>query len=99
MEITLGDSSDALTNIESVKDPVDGDIKQNIDHTITKDGYYLSGDTIVSEAGEYTITVIAFDKNGNKAKKSYKVTMIEKPQESSTEYSSQPTPAQPQGSY
>ena len=81
VEITLGDSFDATANLESVKDPVDGDIAQSNDNTITENGYYFGGDSIASEAGEYTVTVTAFDKNGNKAEKSYKLIIKEKTQE------------------
>ena len=77
VEVTLGDEIDTTSNIESVKDPVDGDIKQSTDNTITKDGYFTTSD-IKSEAGEYTVTVTAFDKNGNKAEKAYKLVIKEK---------------------
>lgn len=80
MEITLGDSFDANANIESVKDPIDGDIKHSTDNTITQDGYVIAAD-IKSEAGEYTVAVTAFDKNGNKAEKSYKLVIKEKAEE------------------
>lgn len=82
VEITLGDSFDASANLESVKDPIDGDIAQTSDSTITKNGYFFGGDPISSEVGEYTITVTAFDKNGNKSEKSYKLIIKEKQTES-----------------
>ncbi len=81
IEITLGDEIDTTSNIESVKDPVDGDIKKSDDNTITQDGYYTVAD-IKSEAGEYTVTVIAFDKSGNKAERTYKLIIKEKQAES-----------------
>lgn len=84
VEITLGDSFDANANIESVKDPVDGDIKHSTDNTITQDGYFTTAD-IKSEAGEYTVTVTAFDKNGNKAEKSYNLVIKEKDTENNQE--------------
>ena len=94
MEITLGDEIDTASNIESVKDPVDGDIKKSEDHTITEDGYFITSD-IKTEAGEYTVTVIAFDKNGNKAEKSYKLVIKEKSQETaSTSQAQQPVASQ-----
>ena len=83
VEITLGDEINTATNIESVKDPVDGDIKKSDDNTITKDGYFITAD-IKSEVGEYTVTVTAFDKNGNRAEKSYKLVIKEKSQETSS---------------
>ena len=94
VEITLGDEIDTASNIESVKDPVDGDIKKSEDHTITEDGYFITSD-IKTEAGEYTVTVIAFDKNGNKAEKSYKLVIKEKSQETaSTSQAQQPVASQ-----
>ena len=95
MEITLGDEIDTASNIESVKDPVDGDIKKSEDHTITEDGYFITSD-IKTEAGEYTVTVIAFDKNGNKTEKSYQLVIKEKSQETSS--TTQPQQSS-QGSY
>lgn len=82
VEIALGDSFDAASNLESVKDPVDGDIAQSNDNTIIENGYFFGGDPISSEAGEYTVTVTAFDKNGNKSEKSYKLIIKEKQAES-----------------
>ena len=94
VEITLGDEIDTTSNIESVKDPVDGDIKKSEDHTITEDGYFTTAD-IKSEAGEYTVTVTAFDVNGNKAEKSYKLVIKEKSQETaSTSQPQQPVASQ-----
>ena len=84
VEISLRDSFDAASNLESVKDPVDGVIAQSNDNTITESGYYFGGDPIASEVGEYTVTVIAFDKNGNRAEKSYKLVIKEKSQETSS---------------
>ena len=94
VEITLGDSFDASANIESVKDPVDGDITRSDDTTITENGYFVMAD-IKTEAGEYTVTVTAFDVNGNKAEKSYKLVIKEKSQETaSTSQPQQPVASQ-----
>ena len=90
VEITLGDEIDTVSNIESVKDPVDGDITQSTDNTISKDGYYVTAD-IKSEAGEYTVTVTAYDKNGNKTEKSYRLVIKEKSQETASTSLSQGT--------
>ena len=106
VEVTLGDEIDTTSNIESVKDPVDGDIKQSTDNTITKDGYFITSD-IKSEAGEYTVTVTAFDVNGNRAEKSYKLILKEKlqetvsttqPQQSASSQSGSQAPSQSNGS-
>ncbi len=81
LEITAGDKFDAASNIESVKDPVDGDIKKSEDKKLTKNGYIITSDVNAKKAGSYTVKVTAYDVNGNKAESSYKVTVKKKPQE------------------
>ena len=81
VEITAGDKFDAASNIESVKDPVDGDLKKSEDKKLTKNGYIITSDVNAEKAGSYTVKVTAYDVNGNKAESSYKVTVKKKPQE------------------
>ena len=81
VEITAGDKFDAASNIESVKDPVDGDIKKSEDKKLTKNGYLITSDVDAKKAGSYTVKVTAYDVNGNKTESSYKVTVKKKPQE------------------
>ena len=81
VEITAGDKFNAASNIESVKDPVDGDIKKSEDKKLTKNGYIITSDVNAKKAGSYTVKVTAYDVNGNKAESSYKVTVKKKPQE------------------
>ena len=81
LEITSGDKFDAASNIESVKDPVDGDLKKSEDKKLTKNGYIITSDVNAEKAGSYTVKVTAYDVNGNKAESSYKVTVKKKPQE------------------
>ncbi len=81
VEITAGDKFDASSNIESVKDPVDGDIKKSEDKKLTKNGYLITSDVNAKKAGSYTVKVTAYDVNGNKAESSYKVTVKKKVQE------------------
>ena len=81
VEITAGDKFDAASNIESVKDLVDGDLKKSEDKKLTKNGYLITSDVNVKKAGSYTVKVTAYDVNGNKAESSYKVTVKKKPQE------------------
>ena len=81
VEITAGDKFDVASNIESVKDPVDGDIKKSEDTKLTKSGYIITSDVNAKKAGSYTVKVTAYDMNGNKAESSYKVTVKKKPQE------------------
>ena len=81
VEITAGDKFNAASNIESVKDPVDGDLKKSEDKKLIKNGYIISSDVNAKKAGSYTVKVTAYDVNGNKAESSYKVTVKKKPQE------------------
>ena len=81
VEITAGDKFDVASNIESVKDPVDGDIKKSEDTKLTKSGYIITSDVNAKKAGSYTVKITAYDVNGNKAESSYKVTVKKKPQE------------------
>ena len=81
VEITAGDKFDVASNIESVKDPVDGDIKKSEDTKLTKNGYIITSDVNAKKAGSYTVKITAYDVNGNKAESSYKVTVKKKPQE------------------
>lgn len=83
LEMSEGDAFDPASNIESVKDPIDGDIKK-IDKEITKDGYVITSEVKTDKAGEYTVKITAFDVNGNKTELSYKVTVKEKPKEPDT---------------
>ena len=84
LEITEGDAFDPVSNIESVKDSIDGDIKQSDNKEITKDGYIIESDVNTDQSGEYTVKVIAYDVNGNKAEQSYKVIVKEKTKEPDT---------------
>ncbi len=81
LEITAGDKFDAASNIESVEDPVDGDLEKSEDKKLTKNGYLITSDVNAKKAGSYTVKVTAYDVNGNKAESSYKVTVKKKPQE------------------
>ena len=87
--ITAGDKFDAASNIESVKDPVDGNIKKSEDKKLTKNGYIITSDVNAKKAGSYTVKVTAYDVNGNKAESSYKVTVKKKPQETPTQNNNQ----------
>ena len=94
LEITEDDKFDAVANIESVKDPVDGDIKKSDDKKLTKNGYLIASDVDVKKAGSYTVKITAFDVNGNKAESSYKVTVKAKPQEPEVQQPVNQTPTQ-----
>lgn len=127
IELTVGDEFDIKSNIESVKDIVDGDIKENeealeLNKKATeeynklnkedikddtkiaekslnefliedikdkeektlyyKNCYYVDGDIDTDKTGEYTIKVIATDKNGLKAEVEFIVSIHEKVEKS-----------------
>lgn len=93
VEITEGDKFDPASNIESVKDPVDGDIKKSDDKKITKNGYIITSDVDAKKVKNgYKVKVTAFDVNGNKAEKEYTVNVKakskEKPQASTSQSAS-----------
>lgn len=81
ISITEGDEFNAVSNIESIKDPVDGDIKLSEDSTILKDVYLIDSTVDMNTAGEYEVKVTAYDINGNNAEKSYTVSVAEKAEE------------------
>lgn len=84
VEITAGDKFDSKSNVKSVKDPIDGDIKFSDKKDLAKDGYQVTGSVDTKKAGDYKLKVVAYDKNGNKAEKEYTVTVKEKPKENNT---------------
>ena len=92
MEITAGDDFNPASNIESVKDPIDGDIKKSDDNKITKNGYLVTSDVDTKKVKNgYKVKITAFDVNGNKAEKEYTVNVKAKPEEKPQASTSQPT--------
>ena len=75
VSISTGDSFDPYANIESVKDPVDGDLKKA--DKLDKGTYTVEDGTDPDTAGEYKVTVSAMDINGNKSSAEYTVTVEE----------------------
>ena len=76
--ITAGDKLTLKDNVKAVKDPVDGDLKYS-DKELKKSGYYISkGKLNAKKAGTYEATVTAFDVNGNKTEKKFKVIVKKK---------------------
>lgn len=88
VKITAGDKLNLNKNIESVKDRIDGSLKYSKEK-VEKSGYYIDkGKLDTKKAGTYTITVKAYDANGNKTEKSFKVKVekkveVKQPQEES----------------
>lgn len=76
--LTEGDKFDAAANIESVSDPVDGELKKS-DSDKEENGYFIQSDVNNNKAGSYTVIITACDSNGNKAQKNYKVEVKAKP--------------------
>ena len=76
--ITAGDKLDLKDNVKSVKDPIDGTLKYS-DKETKKSGYYIDkGKLNTKKAGTYEVIVKAFDVNGNKTEKKFKVIVKEK---------------------
>lgn len=71
--IQTGTAFDAKDNIESVRDPVDGKLEYQDEKEADKGTYIIISDVDSKQAGEYTVTIRAMDKNGNEAEKSYSV--------------------------
>lgn len=71
------DDFNPADNVESVKDPVDGDLKQAEEPD--KGIWTVETDCDVSEPGEYTVTVTAQDLNENITEVKYTVTVEERP--------------------
>ncbi len=97
VEITEGDKFDPVSNIASVKDVIDGDIKKSDDKKLTKNGYLIDSNVDTKKAGSYKVKIIAYDVNGNKTEKEYAVTVKEKPEEQKP--SQNQTQQQPQTNY
>lgn len=94
LEITEGDKFDPASNIESIKDPVDGDIKKSDDKKITKNGYIITSEVDAKKVKNgYKVKITAYDVNGNKTEKEYTVNVKAKPKENA-----QTTPSKPASS-
>lgn len=82
--ITAGDKLDLKDNVKAVKDPVDGDLKYS-DKELKKSGYYISkGKLNTKKVGTYEVIVKAFDTNGNKTEKNFKVIVKKKEEAKAT---------------
>lgn len=100
LDIAEGDKFDPVSNIASVKDPVDGDIKKSNDQKLTKNGYIVTSEVDTKKVKDgYKVKITAYDVNGNKAEKTYTVNVKAKPEEpaQSTAQSTYTAPAQSSG--
>ena len=82
--ITAGNKLTLKDNVKTVKDPVDGALKYS-DKEIKKSGYYIDkGKLNTKKAGTYEVIVKAFDTNGNKTEKNFKVIVKKKEEAKAT---------------
>lgn len=82
--ITAGNKLTLKDNVKTVKDPVDGALKYS-DKEIKKSGYYIDkGKLNTKKAGTYEVIVKAFDANGNKTEKNFKVIVKKKEEAKAT---------------
>lgn len=79
--IYQGSDFDLQSNITSVRDEIDGDLPYSSEALASpNNGYYMiSSDFDNDETGTYTVTVTAYDKNGNISTDEYTIKVIEKP--------------------
>ena len=82
--IAAGDKLDLKDNVKSVKDPVDGVLKYS-GKEIKKSGYYIDkGKLNTKKSGTYEVIIKAFDANGNKTEKKFKVIVKKKEEAKAT---------------
>lgn len=85
ISLTEGDSFDALSNLTSVYDKVDGEIeyqKQEIVNSEVDTNYYTVDSNVNSDVpGTYEVTVTAVDQYGNESMVTYSVEVFEKVEE------------------
>ena len=79
VSVEIGTDYKISDNIKSVKDDVDGELK-NVEKLSKDTSGYIIADSKVDlmKAGDYQVTVEAQDKSGNVAKKTFKFTVKEK---------------------
>lgn len=86
VSVEIGTDYKISDNIKSVKDDADGEIK-NVEKLSKNTSGYIIDDSKVDlkKTGEYQVTVEAQDKSGNVAKKTFKLTVKEKTDKSTSE--------------
>ena len=92
--IVAGDAFDSAANIESVKDIIDGELPRSDDTSLYEYGYLIMSDVDSETAGTYTVTVSAYDRNGNQNKQSHTVRVSEKPKQIVATTPQSPQPGQ-----
>jgi len=85
LSLTEGDSFDALSNLESVYDKVDGEIsyqqKENLNLDDDTNYYTIDSNVDSNVPGTYEVKVTAVDKYGNESFVTYSVEVAAKPEE------------------
>ena len=85
ISLTEGDSFDALSNLESVYDKVDGEItyqqKENLNSDDDTNYYTIDSNVDSNVPGTYEVKVTAVDKYGNESFVTYSVEVVTKPEE------------------
>ena len=83
ISLTEGDSFDALSNLESVYDKVDGEItyqqKENLNLDVDTNYYTIDSNVDSNVPGVYEVKIIAVDKYGNESSITYSVEVMKKP--------------------
>ena len=80
IKIEEGNDYNAMDNIKSVVDKVDGNLEYQQEETEEKTSYYtVTTDLNTKVAGDYDVKIKAVDKNGNTSEKTYTVNVVEKP--------------------
>lgn len=79
VSLYVNDKWEPDTYITSIEDGEDGKLAKSDEEA--KGSYWYHGDVDMSKAGEYTFEVHAMDQKGNKASKTIKITVKERPVE------------------
>jgi len=80
ISIYVSDEYDIMSNIESVKDEVDGELSYKSDVTDEDKGYYtVNTDFNKDVVGDYTVNVKAVDNSGNVSENSFTISVVNRP--------------------
>ena len=73
VSVIIGNGYNLKDNIESVTDPVDGDLEYSKE--LSEGHYIVTGSVNVNSIGTYNVKVTAMDSNGNQTTRDYKVSV------------------------
>ncbi len=82
VNVAYGAKYDPADNVVSVADPVDGNAKRLSEEPASGDGawYVVKGEVNTQKSGEYPVSVVACDANGNRKTKDFKVVVEPQPE-------------------